>query len=173
MTMKKALARKCFVAWIGLGVAACSSGSSSTSDASDSGSSDGSAPADGGGSRGASSGGEAGDALAANDGPAPGNGSSGSSGGPTGGSVRRTGNGKTDQGCVTHADCSPRYFCYLGAAPPTEVCGGPSGSCATCQGGMCPATFECSCLLGTLCSSTSPCTDDGKVIVCQMQPQAM
>ncbi len=77
------------------------------------------------------------------------------------------------RGCVTHADCAPGYFCYLGETTPTTVCGGPAGSCATCQGGTCPAAFECSCLLASLCSSTSPCTDNGKVIVCPQQPQGM
>ena len=169
---------KRIVVWICFGVVACNSGSSSTSGASDSAPSESSVlgeggSASGGGSSGASGGGGTGDALAGNDGMAPGHGSSGSSGGPTDASVPRTGNGKTDQGCVTHADCAPGYFCYLGATMLTTVCGGPSGSCATCQGGACSATFECSCLLASLCSSTSPCTDDGKVIVCPQQPQGM
>lgn len=168
----RGLAMKGIVVWICLGVAACSSGSSSGS--SDSGSSDASAADDGGG---ASSGGDTGDAIAGNDG-ASGHGSSGSSsssGGSTDSSapVPRTDSGKTDQGCVTHADCAPGYFCYLGATSPTNMCGGPSGNCASCQGGTCPPTFECSCLLASLCSTNNPCTDDGKVIVCPQQPQGM
>ncbi len=150
--------------WVSLvALPACGQGSSTTpmgpDDAADS--SDG-ASTEGGGASGEGSSGASG-----------GGGSSGSSGGSTDASATRTGNGKTDQGCVTHADCARGYFCYLGTAPPTEVCGGPSGSCATCQGGMCPATFACSCLFASLCSSTSPCTDNGKVIVCEMQPQRM
>lgn len=161
------------VVGIGLAVAACNSGSSSTSGSSDSASSDSSPADDGGGSSGASSGG-GGDALADKDGTT-GHGSSGSSGGPSDAvaPVPRTGSGKTDQGCVTHADCAPGFFCYLGTTSPTNVCGGPAGSCATCQGGTCGATFQCSCLLGTLCTTASPCTDDGKVIVCEQQPQKM
>jgi hypothetical protein len=161
---------------VGLGMAACNSGSSSTSGTSDSGSSDSSSADDGGGAR---SEGGTGDALAGNDGMGSGRGSSGSSsgssssGGPTDVAVPRTDSGKTDQGCVTHADCAPGYFCYLGATSPTSVCGGPAGSCATCQGGTCPPVFECSCLLASLCSMANPCTDDGKVIVCQQQPQKM
>jgi hypothetical protein len=158
------------VAGIGLGVAACNSGSS-TSGSSDSGSGDSAATDDRGG---ASSGGGNGDATAGH-GSSGGSSGSGSSGGSTDAvaPVPRTGSGKTDQGCVTHADCAPGYFCYLGATSPTSVCGGPSGSCATCQGGTCPATFECSCLLASLCSMNTPCADNGKVIVCQQQPQKM
>jgi hypothetical protein len=109
-----------------------------------------------------------GGAAGGDDGPAPeGATVEASLPGEGGGSGPRTGTGTTNQGCVTHADCAPGYFCYIGYANPTDTCTqGPSGSCATCQGGSCPNVFDCTCLPASLCPRAMPCTDNGKLIVC-------
>ncbi|MDB4988063.1 MAG: hypothetical protein JWN04_3241 [Myxococcaceae bacterium] len=77
-----------------------------------------------------------------------------------------TGHLQMDQGCVSHADCAPGLVCYLGYDHGQTCLNGPSGSCATCQGGECLHGFECSCLPQSLCFPANPCTDNGKVIVC-------
>ena len=89
-----------------------------------------------------------------------------------GGRPRRADGGTVDQGCVTHADCAPGYVCYLGYSNDQACAQGPSGSCATCQGGSCGDTFACDCLLANLCppDALQPCVDNGKVIVCPPLP---
>ncbi|MDB4985472.1 MAG: hypothetical protein JWN04_650, partial [Myxococcaceae bacterium] len=83
-----------------------------------------------------------------------------------------TGHGQRNDGCASHADCSPGYVCYLGVQLGQTCVGGPSGSCATCQGGSCVDGFVCSCLSTTMCDPTAaaPCTDNGKLIVCPPAP---
>ena len=150
--MKRALV------WCAIFAAACDSGAS--------------APAKGTGSQdgtGLDSGGRSDDASGRMD--AQGTGEDAGDDGAPDAPVRRTGMGKINQGCVTHADCAPGFFCYLGYQQLTDTClQGPSGSCATCQGGACPSPFACSCLAPSLCPLAMPCSDDGKVIVCPPLP---